>query len=103
MKPKGYTAAIVAYITFIGLLIAYFINREDKHPFATWHIKNMFGLVIVLFISQVMQGYYLVAGEVIWWFAFLSWLYSLSMAVLGNAKGLPYLSDRFQEWFKFLE
>ena len=58
MKPKGYTAAIVAYITFIGLLIAYFINKEDKHPFATWHIKNMFGLVIVLFISQVMQGYY---------------------------------------------
>ena len=41
-NPKGKNLAIVAYITFIGMFIAYTINRDKKDAFATAHIKNMF-------------------------------------------------------------
>lgn len=102
-NPPGKSKAIIAYLTFIGMLIAYFMNREDKHPFASWHIKNMFGLVILLFISQVVQAYYLFPGEVIWWIAFLGWIYSLVMAITNQEKAIPYFSNKFQDWFKFLD
>ena len=39
--PPGKNKAIIAYITFIGMLIAISMNRDEKHEFATWHIKNM--------------------------------------------------------------
>ena len=34
-NPKGKNLAIVAYITFIGMFIAYTINRDKKDAFAT--------------------------------------------------------------------
>lgn len=85
------------------MLIAFFMNREDKHEFATWHIKNMFGLVLLLFISQVVQAYYLTVGEVLWWIAFVSWLFSLVMALLNRKSAIPLLSEKFQSWFTFLD
>lgn len=103
MNPPGKSKAIIAYLTFIGMLIAYFMNRDDRHEFATWHIKNMFGLVVLLFISQIVQIYYLVPGEIIWWIAFVGWLFSLIMAISNRKSALPYFSEKFQEWFKFLD
>ena len=41
------------------------MNRDDKHEFATWHIKNMFGLVIILFVSVAFQNYEI--GVYIYW------------------------------------
>lgn len=103
-KPAGKNKAIIAYITFVGLLIAYFMNRDEPHPFATWHIKNMFGLTLLLIISQVTQAYiYLLFGEILWIIAFFSWIYCLVMAVLNKKKGIPYFSEKFQEWFTFLQ
>lgn len=103
MVPAGKNKAIIAYLTFIGMLIAYFMNRDDRHAFATWHIKNMFGLVLLLFISQVVQVYYLTAGEVLWWISFVGWLFSLIMAISNKTTAIPILSEKFQTWFTFLE
>ncbi|MCH7784315.1 MAG: hypothetical protein IIB06_02710 [Bacteroidetes bacterium] len=101
--PLGKNKAIIAYITFVGMLIAYFMNRDEKHEFATYHIKNMFGLVLLLFISQVTQAnIHLLAGEILWLFSSIFWLYSLLMAFDNKKKGIPWLSEKFQEWFTFL-
>ena len=51
MKSTGNFKAILAYLSFIGLIIAYIMNIEEKDKFVTYHIKNMFGLVIILFIQ----------------------------------------------------
>ena len=102
MSPKPKTLAVVSYLTFIGLIIAYFINREDKSAFATWHIKNMFGLVLILFISQAIGYSDPLVGTILWWVAFVSWLVSLIMAASGKKAGIPWLSEQFQKWFLFL-
>ena len=103
-KSKGRTFAIIAYITFIGMLIAFYLNRDDKYELATYHIKNMFGLVLIMLASQVAQSYdYLMLfGEIIWVVLFFMWLYSLIMALKNQKKAIPWLSEKFQEWFKFL-
>lgn len=101
-SPPGKLKAVFAYATFIGLIIVYFINREDRHSYTTWHVKNMFGLLILLFISQIMQSYYPTAGLATWWVVFFLWAYSIIMAIANKKQGIPLLSDKFQEWFTFL-
>lgn len=98
------TKAIIAYMTFVGTLIAFFINKDNKHEFTTWHIKNMFGLLLLLIISQVTQAYIdLLFGEILWLIAFVLWVFSLIMAILNKKQAIPYFSDKFQEWFTFLD
>ncbi len=98
LSPK--TKGIIAYLTFVGFLIAYFINKENKNEYATWHIKNMFGLLIGLFISTFVQNE--VIGFYVYWTVACMWLYCLIMAIMGKKQGIPFLSDKFQDWFRFL-
>ncbi len=97
--PKFHS--ILAYLTFIGLLTAYQLNKAHKDPNTSWHIKNMFGLLIGLFAAVWLQDYPI--GFYVYWTVVCLWMYSLIMAVLGQKRGIPYLSDAFQNWFKFLD
>jgi uncharacterized membrane protein len=97
---KDRIISIVAYFTFIGLITAYFLNRDEKYPFATWHIKNMFGLLLLLISAIALQDYSI--GYYVYWITFACWLFSLLMAIAGKKVGIPVLSEKFQEWFTFL-
>lgn len=105
MKPKHQAAktsySVLAYLTFIGLIIAYQLNRERKDPNITWHIKNMFGLLIGLFAAVWLQNF--PVGFYVYWTVVCLWVFSLIKAILGQNKGIPYLSEAFQRWFKFLD
>lgn len=47
-KEAGKTMAIISYITFIGLLIAYFSNQGDKkNEFVSFHIAQSLRIVIL--------------------------------------------------------
>ncbi len=101
--PLGKSSALIAYAPFVGFLIAFFINAEEKHAFATWHIKNMFGLFIMFIISMVVQGKIdITLGDILWLTTFGLWIYCWVMAYKGKEKGIPFLSEKFQEWFVFL-
>ncbi|MFT6826643.1 MAG: FtsH-binding integral membrane protein [Patiriisocius sp.] len=102
-SPKGKKKAVIAYITFIGMFIAYTMNRDDKDAFATAHIKNMCGLVFGLLIAQTTQAYiYPELGDILWWAAFSLWIYSLVTVFQNKEPNIPFLSAKFQEWFTFL-
>ncbi|MBV1924324.1 MAG: hypothetical protein KUG68_09900 [Flavobacteriaceae bacterium] len=102
--PLGKNIAIIAYITFIGTVIAYIMNVDHKHEFANFHIKNMFGLILLMFLSQVTQASVsLLLGEILFVIAFFLWAYSIVMAITNQKKGVPFLDEKFQEWFKFLD
>lgn len=49
----GKPAAIVAYLGFIGLIIAFVLNQNEKAPLASYHIRQSLGLMIVLFICYI--------------------------------------------------
>ncbi|MGB1450928.1 MAG: hypothetical protein ACPG7E_04370, partial [Marinirhabdus sp.] len=53
---EGKTIAIISYITFIGLIIAFVMNNEKKNSFASFHIRQSLGLValyIALWIVMI--------------------------------------------------
>ena len=98
---SGKNVALIAYITFVGLIVAYFLNKNEKNEFAQWHIKNMFGLVLFLFASVALQDYSI--GLYVYWITVAFWMYSFFMALTNNKKAIPVLSEKFQQWFTFLD
>jgi uncharacterized membrane protein len=102
--PQGKNKAVIAYITFVGMLIAYFMNRDEKDIFATNHIKNMFGLVLLLFIALVFQGrIHLLIGDILYFSSVILWVFSIFTAVTNREPSIPILSKKFQQWFTFLD
>jgi hypothetical protein len=100
----GRTKAILAYATFIGFLIAASMNANEKEEFATWHIKNMFGIILIWIVSLVTQfNINLLTGDIFQIISILCLIYSLVMAIQNKKQGVPFLSEKFQQWFTFLD
>ena len=98
---EGKGLAIISYFTFIGLLIAIIMNLEKRNPFTSFHIRQMFGLIIMLIISNVTEKYVdSWLGTIFWMVTFISWIYGLYYAVYGEYKEIPYIGGKFQQWFK---
>jgi hypothetical protein len=104
MTPPGKSKAVIAYITIIGLMIAISMNKDESHEFASWHIKNMFGLTLMFFVSVAMsyQEYLLFVGRIFFFGSMFFWLFSMVMALLNKKVGIPLLSDKFDSWFTYL-
>lgn len=101
--PPGKKKAVIAYITFVGMFIAYFMNRDEPHEFARAHIKNMFGLVLLQIIHSALLEYINDAiGFGLWILLVLIWSYSIIACILNKWPAIPFLSKKFQQWFTFL-
>lgn len=103
-KPfHPYTIAIIAYITPFGLIAAYFLNHREKHVFAAYHIKNMFGIICLFYTGMLLGKMGLeVVHEIMFTIAVLIWIVSFIRMLLKQEAGVPYIGPLFQKWFKFL-
>ncbi|WP_339631428.1 hypothetical protein [Bizionia echini] len=98
---EGKTMAIVAYFTFIGLIIAIVMNIDKKNQFTTFHIRQMLGLVIMLLISNITEKYISSwLGTSFWAITFVCWLFGLFYAIKSEMKPIPIIGEKFQEWFR---
>src|SRR5699024_12611724 len=43
---EGKNVAIIAYLTLIGLIIAFILNNDKKNEFASYHIRQCLGLCV---------------------------------------------------------
>lgn len=100
---EGKTTAIIAYITIIGLIIAFVKNNEVKDPFASFHIRQMLGICVTGFALGVI-GIIPILGTLIsllgTLFVIILWVMGLISAVNGEEKKVPILGEYYQEWFK---
>ncbi|APG59671.1 hypothetical protein [Christiangramia salexigens] len=97
----GKTTAIVAYITIIGTIIAYFINLEPKDSFASFHIRQAFGIHITFYLIGAIMGLFdsgLIIGGFYIFFIVL-WAYGLINAIQGETREVPLLGHLYQKWF----
>jgi len=100
---EGKITAIIAYITFIGLIIAFVMNNEKKNPFASYHIRQSLGLALIalalLLIGIVpILGWFI--GFVGFFVVFFLWIMGIINAINEKQKPLPLLGEKFEEWFK---
>ena len=98
---QGKAMAILSYFTFVGLIIAIIMNLEKKNPFTYFHVRQMLGLVIMLIASNIIEKYVdSWLGTIGWVITFVSWLFGLFYALKSEAKPIPIIGEKFQEWFQ---
>jgi uncharacterized membrane protein len=99
---NGKTTAIISYLTFLGAIIAIFMNLEDKKPLASFHIKQSIGIFCLFFLTGYVLSFFnnpmihisfLISFFALWMFGFIS-------AIEGKSREIPFLGTFFQKFFK---
>lgn len=97
----GKTAAVVSYITFVGLIIAFFMNSDLKNRYASFHIKQSLGLTLSYFLIMVPLSYlgnpYASTGFFVLFFVL--WLYGIISAFQGKTTTVPLVGTFYQKTF----
>jgi uncharacterized membrane protein len=97
------TKAIISHLFGIGWLIALIMNMNNKEELASYFIRQNLGLIIIGVALRIV-GYIPVLGTAIWIaggiLVFVFWLMSLIWSIQGEMKPVPWIGDKFQEWFK---
>ncbi|WP_019038625.1 hypothetical protein [Psychroflexus tropicus] len=110
-KP-GKTAAIVAYFTIFGSILALFLNSdENKHEFSSFHIRQALGInLLIILFGVIINGLYdslssvlnLMVGSAFYLTYFILWIYGFVGAVSYKKNKVPLIGDLCQNVFKKL-
>ncbi|EMY81582.1 hypothetical protein ES731_02690 [Psychroflexus gondwanensis] len=113
-KPErsGKTAAIVAYFTIFGSILALFLNSdENKQEFASFHIRQALGInFLIILFGVVVNGLYdsfsdlsnIIVGSAFYLSYFILWIYGFVGAVSGKENKVPLIGNLCQRIFKKL-
>lgn len=99
-KVAGKTAAIIAYFTIFGSIIAIFLNLEDKHKFAQYHTRQ--GMLLHLMLLLVgsltfgFQNFYIDLGMYIAYLVL--WFYGFLGAISGTYNEIPLVGPFAQKF-----
>lgn len=102
----GKNTAIIAYITLIGLIIAFVQNAEKKNAFAAYHIRQSLGLMCTGFALAVVNiipvlGWLI---SIIGMFVLLIlWILGLMNAINGKETPVPVLGNLYSKWFSGIQ
>lgn len=100
---EGKTTAIIAYITVIGLIIAFVTNNEKKNEFTQYHIRQSLGLAITGLVLGAI-GMIPILGWIINILGFFvmvyMWVMGLMNAINEKQSPMPILGKKYEEWFK---
>ncbi|MBC2844954.1 DUF4870 domain-containing protein [Winogradskyella flava] len=99
---EGKTYALVAYLTLIGTLIAFFMNQEKRNDFTSFHIRQALGLgLLYIAIGYIVSSLdSMMVSMSFWVFFSVLFLYGLFGAITGKLNKIPILGDFFQNLFK---
>lgn len=98
---EGKWAAITAYITIVGTIIAYFMNNDTKNPFAGFHIRQALGIHITFYMLGLVISWFdsWLISSAFYVFVIVLWGYGIITAIQGETKEVPFLGNQFQKWF----
>ncbi len=103
------TFSIISYITIIGWLLAYYIQKETTDNFRRFHLKQSLGLAIATFAADIILNLLVPIGSVLIPLSALvgaALLVLLIIGVLNAAKGeqklLPLIGKISAEKINFL-
>lgn len=98
---NGHKNAIISYLTIFGVIIAFFLNNENKSEFAAFHIRQSLGLWLTFFALGYIVGIFdswLVSSGFYLFFAVL-FIYGFINAIGKKAQEVPLLGGLYQKLF----
>jgi uncharacterized membrane protein len=100
------TIAIIAYLTFIGFIIALVMHSSKKTKIGAFHLRQMLGLIltgIVCWPINMILVFIPILGWLTMFCIFLGmvalWIMGLVSALNGQMKPVPVLGPMYQKWF----
>lgn len=100
-NDAGKAIAIISYLTWIGWIVAFLLNMQNKTDFGRFHIRQS---LLIMLIAIV--------GWIIFWIPIIGWILAIALLVLwimglvyaiqGNKKEIPLIGQYAQDWFKFI-
>lgn len=101
---EGKTFALIAYLTLIGTLIAFFMNQEKRNEFTSFHVRQALGLgLLYIAIGYIVSSLDSMMVSMSFWIFFsVLFLYGIFGAITGKANKIPILGDLFQKIFNSL-
>ncbi|WP_296383949.1 hypothetical protein [Winogradskyella sp.] len=101
---EGKQMGIIAYITLIGTLIAFFTNQDKRNAFTSFHVRQALGLwLLFMALGYVIGSFNSLMVTYSWWIFFsVLFIYGMLGAVSGKTNKIPILGDLFQKLFKSL-
>lgn len=100
---EGKNIATLAYITLIGLIIAFVQNNEKKNAFAFFHIRQSLGLCVTGLVLGVI-GMIPILGWIVYilgiFVLIYMWIIGFMNAINSKEKTVPFLGNKYEEWFK---
>lgn len=102
VENDGKTIGIIAYITLIGWIIAIVMNSSKKNEYASFHIRQMLGLILLSIVISILTininlGLF---GTILSVLLLVLWVIGFVGAIQGERKLVPIIGENFQEWFK---
>ena len=97
---QGKTIAIISYILFIGPLIAMSMNSEDKNKYASFHIRQGFGLTLTFIVLGISISYFnsINIALPMWIFVLVLMSYGIFSAAKGSITPLPLVGKLYQNF-----
>ncbi len=101
----GKDIALISYLTLIGLVIAFVMNNDKKHEFASFHIKQSLGLFLTAIVFSFINIIPFL-GWLVWFLGIFvllfMWIKGLLAAINGKEEFIPFLGKKYAEIFKNL-
>jgi len=97
------TLGIISYLTWIGLLVAFIMNKDKNDSFVKFHIRQNAGLFLIGLASGLLNfipGVGGVISYIVFTALFVLWVIGLIGAINWKENPVPVLGGVFQEWFK---
>lgn len=101
---EGKKFAIVAYLTIIGTLFAFYLTQDKKNAFTAFHVRQALGTWLMFFALSTIAGGFDDWQITIGFYIFFSVLFFFGIlgAATGKLHKLPLVGDLFQKIFKSL-
>ncbi|MFT6794985.1 MAG: hypothetical protein ACJART_000116 [Maribacter sp.] len=93
---NGKTVAIIAHITFIGTIVAFFMNNGNKTELGSYYIRQLIGIYIMFFLLSFIP----LVGCFTWVLALVLIVMSVINAANEKMVPTPLVGEYFQDWFK---
>ncbi len=99
---EGKTHAVISYLTILGTILAFVLNKNKKNSFASFHIRQNIGLNLLYFINYwIIKDYFSwFAFKIIAILLFILWIIGFLGVIQDEEKSVPIVGNHFQDWFK---